>query len=247
MAQTRQLKILTDILHAANHLLWPNYCSICKEFTHPENQHLCVNCWQHLLECIGGDYCPGCGKDVSRYAIYQNRCPACTDKQISYDSIARVGFYDKTLRKMILSFKSGNCEIGNKLAELLRNALLSTDFKNEVDLFVPVPLFWLRKLKRGYNQSHILAKTLKLNISTDLVRIKNTRYQTMMVTEHKRAANVKNAFAVRKNHPFKGKNICLVDDIKTTGATLNECAKTLRLAGAEKVYALVLAVAGRAD
>jgi len=60
-----------------------------------------------------------------------------------------------------------------------------------------------------------------------------------------RDRNVAGAFAVREDHPFAGKTVCLIDDIKTTGATLNECARTLKAAGASKVYALVLAVAGQ--
>jgi predicted amidophosphoribosyltransferase len=66
-----------------------------------------------------------------------------------------------------------------------------------------------------------------------------------MQTAAARARNVKGAFAVRKGHKFAGRAICLIDDIKTTGATLNECAKTLKQAGASKVFALVLSVAGQ--
>jgi predicted amidophosphoribosyltransferase len=66
-----------------------------------------------------------------------------------------------------------------------------------------------------------------------------------MRTPAQKTKNVAGAFAVRKNHNFKGKKICLVDDIKTTGATLNECAKILNQAGAKRIYAMVLAVAGQ--
>lgn len=66
-----------------------------------------------------------------------------------------------------------------------------------------------------------------------------------MVSPAARARNVAGAFAVRKNHHFAGKNLCLIDDVKTTGATLNECAKMLKQAGAQSVFAIVLAVAGQ--
>lgn len=66
-----------------------------------------------------------------------------------------------------------------------------------------------------------------------------------MPTAASRARNVKDAFAVRRDHKFADSKVCLIDDIKTTGATLNECAKTLKQAGTEKVYALVLAIAGQ--
>lgn len=66
-----------------------------------------------------------------------------------------------------------------------------------------------------------------------------------VVTPSQRQANVRDAFAIRRGHQFAGKTICLVDDVKTTGATLNECAKVLKEAGAKKVYGLVIAVAGQ--
>jgi competence protein ComFC len=103
-------------------------------------------------------------------------------------------------------------------------------------------------LIRGYNQSLILAKKLKhptAKISTELVRIRRTKSQPAMASPAARARNVAGAFAVRRGHNFAGSNVCLIDDIKTTGATLNECAKTLKDAGASKVFALVLAVAGQ--
>jgi len=82
-------------------------------------------------------------------------------------------------------------------------------------------------------------------ISTALVRIRRTKSQPAMASPAARAKNVAGAFAVRYGHNFNNRKICLVDDIKTTGATLNECAKTLKQAGALKVFAFVLAVAGQ--
>jgi ComF family protein len=111
-----------------------------------------------------------------------------------------------------------------------------------------VPLHWTRRLRRGYNQSQLLAKQLhqpRARISTDLVRVRRTRAQPQVATPAARARNVAGAFVVRYGHGFAGRRVCLVDDIKTSGATLNECAKALKEAGAARVYALVLAVAGQ--
>ena len=77
------------------------------------------------------------------------------------------------------------------------------------------------------------------------MRIRRTQAQPQVATPAARARNVVGAFVVRNRHGFDGKTICLVDDIKTSGATLNECAKVLKEAGAAEVYALVLAVAGQ--
>lgn len=157
-----------------------------------------------------------------------------------------MGVYESTLRSLILAFKfSEKTELDARLSEMLKQTLVGCGFYEQTDVIVPVPLHWRRKLRRGYNQSYLLAKRVKPAdrvVSTDLVRIRNTQQQWDL-TPAQRRRNVKGAFAIRKGHPFKGKSVLLIDDISTSGATLNECAKTLKLAGVEKVYTAVLATA----
>ena len=235
-------------LQSLNQLLWPAVCINCRESISETDDNLCKNCWGQLLACTGADYCPRCGRDVSKYALLEGACPDCQGKKIYFDQIARSGFYADALSKMILSFKKGRTELDSVLGFLANCALQSSGFVNAIEFFVPVPLHWSRRLTRGYNQSLVLTKKLKhpsAKINTDLARIRYTKSQMIMASPAQRRANVAGAFAVRRRHRFKGKKICLVDDIKTTGATLNECAKTLKEAGAKKVFALVLAVAGQ--
>ena len=231
-----------------NQLFWPAVCINCHENIGEGDNNLCKNCWSELLECMGGDYCPRCGRDASRFAIVAGKCPDCQGKEFHFDKIARGGVYAQSLEKMVLAFKNSHTELDLVLGFLADSALQGSSFSNDVELFVPVPLHWTRRLVRGYNQSLVIAKRLKhliAKISTDLVRIRRTKSQPAMASPAARAKNVADAFAVRKGHNFAGRAICLVDDIKTTGATLNECAKTLKEAGASKVFALVLAVAGQ--
>jgi ComF family protein len=151
---------------------------------------------------------------------------------------------------MILLFKNDKTELDNLLSFLANSAFEGSGFYGNTDFFVPVPLHWGRRFLRGYNQSLILAKKMKhprAKVNTDLVRVRHTKAQPAMASEFQRAKNVAGAFAVRRGHKFTGRNICLVDDIKTTGATLNECARTLKEAGAAKVFAVVLAVAGQKE
>jgi ComF family protein len=235
-------------MHGLNHLLWPAVCVNCKRSICETDNALCRKCWDELLFCTAGDYCRRCGKDVSRYAIVDSACPDCRDKRIHFDGIARSGVYGDALQQMILSFKNGRMELDLTLGFLADSALQGGGFVDDVDFFVPVPLHWTRRLWRGYNQSLLLARKLRnpeAKISTDLVRIRQTKTQPAMASPAARVRNVAGAFAVRRGHNFTGKKICLIDDIKTTGATLNECAKTLKGAGAAKVFALVLAVAGQ--
>lgn len=238
------------VLQGLNQLLWPPVCINCGESICQTDKNLCKDCWDQLLFCTAGDYCPRCGKDASRYGMVEGVCPDCQGREIHFDQIARSGIYSQALQQMILAFKNGRTELDLTLAFLANSALQGCSFYKDIEFFVPVPLHWSRRLRRGYNQSLLLAKKLRhptAAVNTDLVRIRRTKSQPTMASPTARARNVAGAFAVRYRHRFAGRNICLVDDIKTTGATLNECAKTLKDAGAAKVFALVLAVAGQKD
>jgi len=235
-------------LQSLNQLLWPAVCISCGQSIYESDNNLCKDCWAQILACAGADYCRRCGRDASKFAMLEETCPDCQGKEIHFDRIARSGVYSQAIQKMILAFKNGRTELDSAVGFLANSALQGSGFYNDIELFVPVPLHWSRRLVRGYNQSQVLAKELKhstAKISTDLVRIRRTKSQVTMPSPAKRAANVAGAFAVRYGHNFTERKICLVDDIKTTGATLNECAKTLKQAGASKVFALVLAVAGQ--
>lgn len=232
-------------------LLFPSVCANCVKPI-PENDGVfCDDCWSQLLKCAGGDYCRRCGKDVSRYAIIDGRCGNCQSQSLSFDGIARAGKYEAALKKLLLNFKfDDKTEFRNTLSSLANSALEGADFYDHIDCFVPVPLHWRRRLFRGFNQSLLIAQKLphpRAKINNDLVRCRYTRPQVALDSAAARQKNVEGAFAVRADHEFKNKNICLVDDIKTTNATLNECSRTLKEAGALNVYALVIAVADQKD
>lgn len=241
-------RAVTFSLSALNHLLWPAVCVNCLENISEMDEKLCANCWNQLLICTGGEYCPRCGRDASQFGLVEGSCPDCQGRQMHFDGIARSGIYGQSLQSMILSFKNGKTELDKILGLLIDSAAKGSEFFHDIESFVPVPLHWSKRLTRGYNQSLILARKLKhgrARISTDLVRIRRTKAQPAMASPAARARNVAGAFAVRHRHSFTGRRICLVDDIKTTGATLNECARMLKQVGASKVYAVVLAVAGQ--
>lgn len=120
----------------------------------------------------------------------------------------------------------------------------SDHYMKKADMIVPVPLFWWKYLKRGYNQAALLADAIcsenSLMIKDLLKRTRNTRSQTKL-TDDARRKNIVNAFKI-KNNGIKGQRIILIDDVMTTGVTLNECAKVLKQAGAAEVYACVAAI-----
>ncbi len=235
-------------IHSIIQLFWPAVCINCGKSISETEKSLCKTCWDELIVCTGSDYCPRCGRDASIAGMIEGSCPDCQGKEIHFDAITRAGIYDHSLRQMILAFKNGKTELDSTLGFLADSALEGSSFKNEIELFVPVPLHWTRRISRGYNQTRIIAGKLNhptAKICNDLVRIKKTKMQPTMASPAARARNVSGAFALRKGHPLRGKKVCLIDDIKTTGATLNECARILKEAGASSVFALVLAVAGQ--
>jgi len=233
-------------LEGLNHLLWPAVCNSCGTSISEDQNGLCRRCWEELLACAAGDYCSRCGRDASKYAAVGTGCANCQDRKLHFDGIARGGVYDGSLRNMILAFKfRDRTELDSQLCFMVNSALAGSEFLEQIDVFVAVPLHWRRRLERGYNQSLILCKGIegaKGKISADFVRTRYTARQWNL-SPAKRRRNVAGAFAVRKGHRFAGRTVCLVDDITTSAATLNECAKTLKEAGAERVFAVVAAVA----
>jgi ComF family protein len=218
----------------------------CQASILPADDGFCASCWRDLSQAVSGDYCRRCGRDVSPFGVVAGRCGHCQDLAFDYDGLLRVGRYEATLRAMVLGLKfAERTEWTSHLAQMLEQTLTAGGWVDRVDCVVPVPLHWRRRLRRGFNQSYLLSKGMNLPgvpISTDLVRIRNTEQQWNLKHSQRRR-NVKGAFAVRKGHPFEGKSVLLVDDISTSGATLTECAKTLKAAGAKTVLAAVVATA----
>lgn len=133
--------------------------------------------------------------------------------------------------------------LGKKVSEMLREKI--NDWKP--DIITEVPLHKLRKAERGYNQAEIIAKEIGRQIkiihcNSILQRIRFTESQTKFnISERKE--NIKGAFKLKKQKLIKNKNIILVDDVITTGATISECAAVLKNNGAKNIYALSIAIA----
>lgn len=238
-------RIMALVLNTIEEILWPGRCLYCETWIPESQKGLCSKCWQELMRCMHSDACPSCGSETSAYGVLKTRCAKCQEIDYAFDGICRVGVYETVLRKMILDLKfHDKTETAVFLSRNLESAYLNTPFRDEIDCFVPVPLHWKRQISRGCNQSLLLCRQLKRYrpVSTDLVRIRYTPSQRDM-TWAGRLRNVRGAFGVRRGHPFSDRTACLVDDITTSRATLNECARTLKAVGARKVYAIVVAAA----
>jgi ComF family protein len=135
--------------------------------------------------------------------------------------------------------------LGGVLAEKMRECIEKHIAVPDIDIITPVPLHWKKINDRGFNQAQIfaehLAQTLHIGCSAgNLIRVRKTRSQFSLKKEQ-RPDNVHGAFSCRNSAEFQGKKILLIDDIFTTGATANECARILKNAGAARVIALSLA------
>jgi ComF family protein len=165
------------------------------------------------------------------------------------DSIFAVYYFDQegVIQNIIHLFKyKKKFRLAYKMGELIGNELLNSN-DHYYDLIMPVPLHRLRMIDRGYNQSYYLAKGIAavLGITASdkyLKRIRHTDSQSLL-NFHERRTNVEGAFCAVKVGGISGKNIMIVDDVITTGATINECAKELKRCGAKTIGAVSLAIA----
>jgi len=253
------LRIFEPLLALGRHLarapldlLCPPACAACRSQINHSSDVLCQKCWSWLQENLLSPACPVCGHNVGQYSLLEGRCHRCQHRRPVVQNVVRVGDYQNTLRELILAFKFHHqSHLDDFLGRLLSAAILGMPSLAGVDTLVPIPLHWRRRWTRRYNQADLLAfsaakylhqQGLSVNISFDLLRIRNTPPQTSLTTSE-RIINLRGAFAVRCDTPFNGKHICLVDDVSTTGTTLRVAAQTLHKAGARQISAAVLAVA----
>jgi ComF family protein len=168
-----------------------------------------------------------------------SRCRRCRRIKRPIDRGRAVGEYDGALREIIHALKyERRRSLAAGLAGLMRAR--GSDVLDQADLAVPVPLYRRREWERGFNQARELARHLGLPVMDCLKRRRHTDSQ-MTLPAGRRHANVRNAFGMKRGKRVDGARIVLVDDVSTTGATLDACALVLKDAGAHEVYALTAA------
>lgn len=199
--------------------------------------------WQKL-NFIDAPICERCGTPFAFAASYLE-CGACLDHPPLYDKNRSALIYDDGSRHLILRFKHGDQTHAVKsFIPWLR--MSGGELLNNADVLLPVPLHPYRLIKRRFNQAEIITRELSghypdLTYHADgLKRIKATQPQGFKNAKD-RTKNVSKAFTVNPRYNYNGKTIVIIDDVYTTGATLNECAKTLYKAGATQVNCLTLA------
>lgn len=212
---------------------------------------LCAECARELAGW-SGPCCPGCGGMFpGKTGEGDYLCSACRLEPRPWERLYFFGAYEGLLRSLILDWKfEGGLGSGRLLGGLAREAWrrgAGPQAPEAPEVLVPVPLHPLRLRWRGFNQSLELARALARETGAEVLpgglsRVRHTVPQTTLGAGERRA-NVRGAFAADAA-ALRGRRVLLVDDVMTTGTTLEECARTLRRAGAARVLVLVLARTG---
>ncbi len=226
-------------------ILYPRRCPVCGKVVEGEGRLICPSCIGKFSP-VSSPVCKKCGKEI--YDETLEFCKDCGSRYHAFDHGMALYNYDETARRSISQIKYDNRrEYIDFFAYAIALRYADTIRRLDVDGIVPVPIHPSRKRKRGFNQAEILAyelaEKLGLAVYPDMiVRDKKTIPQKDL-TASERAKNLKDAFRPGVI-PDGVRKILIVDDIYTTGATMDACAGALKDAGVEKVYFVVIAMTG---
>ena len=241
------MNMLRGFFNALADIVYPKTCLVCKDelkaLTCVDNL-VCMQCWGKIKR-NPPPFCHCCGRHMEK--PIKNICPACVRKQLHFDRAFSPCVYEGVLKELIHAFKyQGKDYLGHTLTRLMTEFIEEYNLPMDLlDLVIPIPLHKTRLREREFNQAQILsnhiARKFNKNVSHDsLRRLRLTKTQTELEIGE-RLLNVKDSFTATKNEALKGKNILLVDDVLTTGATCSEAAYALKDAGVNIVFVLTLA------
>jgi ComF family protein len=233
-------------------VLFPSDCRICgSPLIKISRLPVCYECVEHMHP-IAGQVCARCGERLfSPYAVDgpegEPRCGLCRRIEPSFSRAVAYGSYESGLRELIHLLKYGGVRpaagvLGRMLAEAI--ATLEPLFPADGVVVIPVPLHRTKFRQRGFNQAELIARAaLKLGTSRERLHLCTAAFERKRetpsqigLTSHQRRENLRGAFVVTQTEVVKGREVLVVDDVYTTGATVSECAKVLRRAGATKVW-----------
>jgi len=229
------------------HAVLPVPCTTCDvALSDDPVPFFCRSCWESI-QPLRGPFCPCCGRPfASSYALQHSPdhlCGPCRSDPPAYTRAWSLYPYASPLQEAVRLFKyNKKVALADALGALMYRATIEPV---HIDMIIPVPLHPARLRTREYNQSLLLADRISrarhIPISyNNLIRTRETAPQTDL-SRAVRLKNLRRAFAVRRPQDIAGRHVLIVDDVFTTGTTVNECAKTLRKAGASEVYVCTLA------
>lgn len=226
-------------------IFWPEVCPFCGRAS---RRGICLRCREKLDSLVIKEpRCMCCGKPV-RY-VEQEYCYDCSHTHHDYDRGLALWVHKNPVSQSIYRFKFHNQRsFGAYYAKEMVSQHKTTILSWNIDFMIPIPIHPKKRRKRGYNQAEIVAgeigKLLSIPVDENiLVRVQDTDPQKTLDPQRRRR-NIRTAFAVRKvkEEGLRGASVLLIDDIYTTGSTIDEAARILKKAGAEKVYYLTISI-----
>lgn len=206
---------------------------------------LCASCWQKI-SFISKPFCKSCGFPFDLPLELESICGPCAREKPPFTRARAAVYYNEISKPLILRFKHGDAlHMTPLFTEWLYQA--GQDLFEQAEYIAPIPLHWSRLVYRGYNQaailSHKLSKKTKITHAPDLLKRKKRTPSQGTLTAKERDKNVSNAFKLNKKYDqfVRDKHILLIDDVLTSGATVQACAKVLKKSGAKQVDILTLA------
>lgn len=228
------------LLEALAELFFPAHCLGCgRQLASSRLPLLCASCGTGI-SLISPPNCPCCGAPGS-----DNICPLCLHHSFAFDRARSLLIYQEPIRSLIHQLKFSGSLAGLSSFATLAKEVTPDALFHEPDFILPVPLHIQRLRWRGFNQSLLLAKVCfpawRKKIEPDLLQRHRATVPQTQLDGVTRRSNLDGAFSLPAPELVRGRNVLLVDDVFTTGSTLDECAKVLRAAGAAEIAAFTLA------
>ena len=225
--------------------IYPRICPGCGEASDRDNRHICWACFAQI-ELFTESMCEVCGRFVTGGVRHQFVCSACRAFKPAFERARSAGHFSGFLRDRLHAFKyNGALWLKDDLVDLLEGCLRASFEIGPIDVVVPIPLHALKMRERNYNQAALLAEGLAARIGRrydgrSVKRVVQTETQTHLHAAERRE-NMRGAFAVVRPEWIRSRTVLLVDDVMTTGSTLDACARALTKAGARRVWAVTVA------
>jgi ComF family protein len=221
-------------------LVYPNVCQICKEGYALQDGYVCARCERKDVGFIEPPFCGCCGLPFEGEITTEFVCANCHDVRLHFRAARSAVEFSGAVKEAIHGYKYNHAIWFEAfLVKLLAKEAVPVLAREKWDWIVPIPLHWLKRLERSFNQAERLAKALSratgIPVNGKLVRRARRTEVQARLSRSERAENVKGAFAYRGRVPLEGARIVLIDDVMTTGATASACAKVLVQNGAEVV------------
>jgi ComF family protein len=235
---------LTGLLWDLLDFCLPATCACCGEAA--VSSFLCQRCNAGLTQLEASAACQWCAMPI---AEPDAPCPNCRGNGVPhYDRIAALGKFQEPIKTLVHQLKyRRRWTAGELLGQQLAGCERIRKILDTADCLVPVPLHRLRQISRGYNQADVISTGLalrhKLPICRPAIRSRNTETQTHLHSHARRAENLKDAFKLVKPECIEGRNVVVVDDVTTSGSTLQALARTLVPALPKRLCAIVIGIA----